>query len=166
MHDTSQENDRGFWWLVGGATVLAFVALVVAIVQMKHAQYRSDNTPTAAVYNYFLALRQGDFERAYALLGETSCKPDKAWFIASQEDMTFQPQIDILSEQRSGDHAAVTIAIYYNDGIFGALEETQYVVRVKLTQTEGQWKITQMPDLLWPFPPLDLPAAQCPYGGD
>jgi hypothetical protein len=55
--------------------VIAAVALVVVafalVARQPEATYRSDQTPDAIAYNYLLALRKGDYARAYGYLSPT-----------------------------------------------------------------------------------------------
>ncbi len=157
---------RWFWGLVTLVVLLAVMAVVVALHRMGDVRYRTDDTPTAAVYNYLLAIKRGDFDRAYALLGNVPCKPGKAWFVTVMSGNGYSPEVDIVSETQTGDRAIVTLEIYDDGGLFGVLENGRWESRVALRREGGQWKIVRFPNPLWPFPPLDMPAAQCPRGGD
>ncbi len=166
MAFSGRTEHRVFWGLTVGVVLLAALAVAVAVSQSRRAHYRTDDTPTAVVYNYLLALRRGDFDRAYDLLGNVPCKPDRTWFAEAQSPSAFVPPVDIVGEQQTGNRAVVMLDLTYSDGPFGVVESGRFTERVVLERQGGRWKIVRLPGMLWPFPPMNLPAGQCPSGGD
>lgn len=153
-----------FWGLVGGVALLAAAALAVALTRQQQAAYRTDDTPSAVVYNFLLALRRGEPDVAYTFLGDMSCKPSLDDFSTRVEPLA-RMDVTLGATRQQGDRAWVALTMYYNDGPFS--EGRGPTEQVMLQREGGHWKIVRLPPELWPFSP-PWPEGQCPpsRGGD
>jgi hypothetical protein len=68
METEKKGRDRFLIAIVVGIVLLVAAAVVVALLRGGTPDYRPDGTAEAAAYNYLLALRLGDYERAYSYL--------------------------------------------------------------------------------------------------
>jgi len=64
-------RDRFLIAIVVGIVLLVAAAVVVALLRGGPPDYKPDDTAEAVAYNYLLALRMGDYERAYSYLSPT-----------------------------------------------------------------------------------------------
>jgi len=143
-----RQTDKFLVAIVGGIVILVIVAFALILLRPE-PQYRSDDTPESAIYNYLLALQREEYERA---LGEISLdvpnRPqdgsEMEWDI-SQDSWQFErygdPSLVISGSRITGDHATVTLAETRSNGIFpGDVSSQEVVMRLKLE--EGGWKLT------------------------
>lgn len=161
-------TDRFFRWLMGGIVLLAVAALGVALYRQRRAHYRSDNTPQAVAYNYLLAIRREDWDKAYDLLGNAPCKPERHNFEMAFQHRQFFPDVELGQVRQQGEKAWVSLRFYYDEGLFGNLMDARDVMPMVLRREAGRWKIVEIPPPLWPFPPLEMKSCpeHSPYGGD
>jgi hypothetical protein len=159
-----QAERRFFWGLLAGVVLLAAVALAVALARQGQAVYRTDDTPTSAVYNFLLALQRDEPQKAYALLGAIPCKPPLEEFVA-RAAWPAPLTVSLGAAQSENGHAWVTLHFQASAGPFS--ESTGPNERVVLRREQGHWKITRLPPELWPFSP-PWPDGHCPPspGGD
>ena len=162
------DTDRFFRWMIGGIALLAVTAVGVALYRQRQAHYRQENTPEAVVYNYLLALRRGEWGKAYDLLGNVPCKPQRTVFEMTMGNWRFFPAVDIEDVRQQGEKAWVTLRFYYDTGPFGGLAEVRDSSSMVLRRENGRWKIIEVPPPIWPFPPLEMKSCpdRPPYGGD
>jgi len=64
-------QDRFLIAIVVGIVLLVAAAIVVALLRGGPPAYKPDDTADSVAYNYLLALRQGDYARAYGYLSPT-----------------------------------------------------------------------------------------------
>jgi len=161
MRASADRTERWFFWgLVGGVVLLAAAALAVALTRQRHAAYRTDDTPSAVVYNFLLALQRGEPEVAYALLGDMPCKPSLEDFSMGRAPLAHM-DVALGATHQQGDRAEVAVMFYEDDGPFS--EGIGMTEQVVLRREKGQWKIVRLPPTLWTFAP-SWPAGQCPAG--
>ncbi len=158
-----QTHDRFFKILMVGVVVLAVLAVAVGVIRQRRLAYRTDDTPSAAVYNFLLALHRADWARAYDLLADTSCRPDEAAFEEAFSGLTL-PQVVLRDEGQSGDRAWVKVEIGSRGAYLGS-EGVRWRENVALRRGDGRWKIVQLPYPLWPLPPMDSPYTEGCDGG-
>jgi len=151
--ETNQE-DRFFKGLLVGVVVLALLALGVALWRQRQTTYRTDDTPEAAVYNYLLAIRRGDWDKAYDLLGDAPCKPRRGLFeIVLTSDRNF-PDVQIVHSRQEGDAAWVTLRFRFEGSEWLPESGYRYDDQVRLKHTAEGWKLVYLPGPIWPFPPM------------
>jgi hypothetical protein len=71
MATEKRRPDRFLIAIVAGIVLLVAAAVVVALLRGGPPDYKPDDTADAVAYNYLLALRLGDYERAYGYLSPT-----------------------------------------------------------------------------------------------
>ncbi len=147
----TEKHDRFFVGLLVGVVALAAVAVGIALWRQKHATYRTDDTPSAAVYNYLMAVGRGDWDMAYDTLGDIRCKPDRGEFEAVLAAESSFPDVLIVQEKQSGERAWVTLRFRYSGG--GWYPDDLYYDgdQVRLRHTTAGWKIEALPPQIWPF---------------
>lgn len=121
-----KQTDRFLLAIVAGIVVLVVVALVLVLIRPPQT-YLSDTTPGGVAYNYVLAIKQRDDERAYGYLSPdltgypgtvdafTSDTDRRSWDF-NRESAT----IALGEEQVTGERAVVTLVEtrFYEDGLF------------------------------------------------
>ncbi len=149
MEQKTNSQDRFFWGMLLGLVLLALLAVVIAWARRKDTAYRTDNSPSATVYNYILALQRNDWERAYQLLSdEMPCKPSLMDFGTEMQDFQLFSTVDIVGETFVDDnHAWVTIFFRQEEAPF-RFSMMEYPARVTLVRENGQWKILELPSEL------------------
>ena len=142
-------TDKYLIGIVAGMVLLVVVAIVVVLLRPK-PEYRSDDSPEAVVHNYLLALRTGDYERAYECLSPKliSYPKDLETFVEDIEDneWNFRQNRDVALNVQSakirGATATVEVleTVAYIDGLF---DSGQYDRKfdMKLRQEDGSWKL-------------------------
>ena len=151
--------DKFLVGMVVGIVVLVVAAVVVTLARPAPA-YLPDDTAEGVVHNYFFALQQRDYERAYGYLSPSlKGYPRNAEVFADEvltDKWTFQNLWEgnvtlnalpaVLSD--SGQRANVTVqaAQFSRGGLFGNNEQ-QHTFSVDL-KFDNSWKITHA-DKLW-----------------
>lgn len=100
-----------FLLLLLAVIVLIVVAALVAVLRAPAPAYQAEDTPQGVAHNYLLALRQGDYERAYAYLSpDLPGLPSMAGFV---DDVARNPW-----QFERGDNTAVVVddAQIFSDG--------------------------------------------------
>lgn len=149
-----QKTDR---WLVGIVVgALALVGLALAVARSRPLpDYRSDDSPEAAAFNYFLALRRNDYAAAWALLSEAlPGRPATVdAFVADLSDWLgarsalAEAEIEVHPAQVVGDTALVdlTLVSYPSGGLFGGGliggERASASYRIRAVREAAGWRI-------------------------
>jgi hypothetical protein len=150
------KQDKFLIGIVAGVIVLAIVALVVIMFRAPGQQsYQSEDTPAGVAHNYFLAIQQEDYQRAYDYLSDDlPNKPSLDEFISEvnnnrggQESILDVEDTLYISDTR----AQVTLSItrYSMGGLFDSNRYTNQENGQLTQNANGQWKITQFPYPYW-----------------
>lgn len=145
-------RDRFLWIIVGGALALVIAGIVsVGLVARQTPAPLPDDTPEGVVHNYFLALQNGEYDRAYGYLSDNlEEKPSVS---------EFATQLRRMTDYRSGEHSIrmkiertsleddeawveVTVSEFRAHSLFDRSEYTRHET-VSLQRENGQWRITQ-----------------------
>lgn len=142
-------TDRWLLGIVGGAVLLIIVALVVVFTRSEPA-YRTGNSPADVVFNYILAVKQGNYERAYQYLSpslpgypasvQTMRRQLAPAFAADTENDVSYAVVDPVID---GDRATITVRetiIYRGSGLLGGGQFTNSFT-YELQQEAGEWRI-------------------------
>lgn len=140
--------------------LIGIVLLIVASVGIYFSRrgtplyYQSEDQPDGVVFNYILALRQKDFNRAYGYLSEGEYKPTMVEFKTAMLNNQSQIElaiVDIRETTIDGNNAVVQVVSLnqYNDGIFSSGYENPE--NAALEKVAGDWKIQSMPYLFWDY---------------
>lgn len=146
----NQTHDRFFKILMAGVVALALFAVAVGVIRQRRLTYRTDDTPSATVYNFLLALHRHDWVRAYDLLADAPCRPDQATFEEAFVGYTL-PQVVLREEGQSDTRAWVKVEIG-SPGAYAGSEGARWQETISLRREAGRWKILRLPYALWPFP--------------
>jgi tetrahydromethanopterin S-methyltransferase subunit F len=151
-------TDKFLIGLVIGIVLLVVVAFSVVLLRSK-PEYRSDDSPEAVVHNYLLALRQGDYERAYECLSSNleSYPEDIEAFVEDINDRkrVFSQNRDVALNVQPAKIVGNTAIVEVLETTFysgGPLESGQDERRfdMKLRQEDGKWKLFDG-DRYWNF---------------
>ena len=142
-----RQTDKFLLAIVGSVVILIAAAFALILLRPE-PQYRSDDSPEAAVHNYLLALQQEAYERALDEIShDVPNRPqdgnEMEWAISQnswQFDRYGDPALVISSSRVSGDHATVTLAETRSGGIFPGDVSSQEIV-MRLKQDENGWKL-------------------------
>jgi hypothetical protein len=142
------KSDRFLMWIVGGIGVLVVAAFAVALRQPAPA-YKAEDAAEGVAYNYFLALQQGDYARAYGYLS-----PDLPHYPASVDAFTAglrrsggrleaqSASIQILPGQVIADRTQVTVreTHFASGGLFDSGQYTN-TFYVNLRRAADGWRM-------------------------
>lgn len=131
--------------VVAGLACLVALALL-GLALLPRPQEMTDDTPEAVVYNYYLALENGECEKAYAYLSQfnrASTPPDEfcQWTIERTNSNRLS-RVECREEQVHSNWAFVTVRFTYSYGS-SPLRRYEYSSErtVKLVREEGEWRI-------------------------
>ena len=138
--------------IVLGVVVLVFVTFSIALFRPK-AGYLSEDTPEEIANNYFYALQQADYERAYRYLSPTMkfYPPSAQRFRENIENDRYSrnrmnredsPSLHIDAVRMTGDRAIVTVrqTYFYRRGMFSS-NQYETTFEMVLVKSENSWKI-------------------------
>jgi len=144
-------NDRFLIGIVVGVLLLVVVSFVV-VLRRPSPSYRPDDTPEGAVHNYLLALRQGEYERAYSYLAPdlVSYPASAAEFASDVERNRWEFRLDedvslvVESAQIDGDRATAVVqeTTFYSGGLFNSNQFTRSFT-MTLERSDDRWLITR-----------------------
>ncbi len=160
-----QTKQRQDWFLIsiiGGIVVLVVTALVLVLSNPNSKEFLPDDLPENIAQNYFLALEQGDYKRAYRYLSPSlasypedidrfsediydiwNCQPDEL------ERSTFIAQ----SSNISGNRATIEMQqsrFYESRSIFNNGGSYVNDFRVLLAKEADGWRIIDS-DVCWSY---------------
>lgn len=142
-----QSVDRFLLGIVGGAVVLAIIAVVIVFTRAA-PEYRAGNGPEDVAFNYILAVQRGDYDRAYGYLSQTlpgyprsvqEMREQLRRFGVSDSDTSYA----IINTEINGNRATVTVqeTNVYRGGLFGSSQSSNNFT-MELEQTAAGWQLT------------------------
>jgi hypothetical protein len=155
-----KNTDKFLIGIVAGVVILIGLAFTVALTRPKPT-YQADGTPEGAAHNYLLALRQGDYERAYGYLSPDfkHYPPTLNAFISDVQDNSYRfslndesVTLEVLSSQVGSDFATVEVreTTFYEGDLFSSGESSS-TFRMKLRRAaQGTWLIYDS-DSYWAY---------------
>ncbi len=135
--------------------ILVFIGLLIVVslalfFSRDRPQPVADDTPQGVVYNYLLALQEGDYEGAYAYLAEGPQKPSLPNFRNFyRQNVDFSSlAVEIGTTHFDADSAQVEIIItrLSNDPFIRSWDESGTAL---LVRQDGAWKIRTLPWQFW-----------------
>jgi hypothetical protein len=149
--------DKFLSGIVIGVILLVIIAFVV-VLRRPSPTYRVENTPEGIAHNYLLAVRLGEFERAYGYLSPTlEGYPQSAaqfaddieqqrWLFRLDEDVS----LVVESAQINGDVATAVIqeTTFYSDGLFNSNQYTNSF-NMTLVRSGESWHIEKADGYWW-----------------
>ncbi|MBK8899672.1 MAG: hypothetical protein IPM53_00690 [Anaerolineaceae bacterium] len=132
--------------------LLLVIISFVVVLRRPQPTYRPDDTPEGVVHNYLLALRQGEYERAYRYLSPDLVNyPASAaefsddiaqyrWEFRLDEDVTLL----VESGQINGRQATAVVqeTSFYNSGLFNNNQYTRQFT-MTLERSGDRWLIIE-----------------------
>jgi hypothetical protein len=155
-----KNTDKLLIGIVAGVTILIGLAFVVALTRPKPA-YQADDTPEGAAHNYLLALRQGDYKRAYAYLSPDMKHYPRTLdaFISDVQDNSYLFSLDddsvtleVVSSRVGTDFATVDVreTTFYQGDLFSSGDSTSTFSMKLRRSAQGAWKIIDS-DSYWAY---------------
>ena len=149
-------RDRFLIGILVGIGVLIAAALILFFIRSENSEYVDDSTPQGALRNYFLAIHQRDYQRAYAYIMESAQKPDfdqfHKHFTEYNVDTLSRTVVEIGEELPAVQSERVSIRVYLIRPATSLLGETTRSARtVVLVRQDGQWKLEDAPYPFWVY---------------
>jgi hypothetical protein len=132
------------------------VAVGTFFLRQDSQGYVAETTPEGVVHNFFFAIHQGDYERAYSYLADREGKPSLTEFRANlsrEYDRSYVAGVQItgyeIVENEDGSRGTVVdlLISHSSSGPFSSgyhSNETAILV-----EQNEQWKIKEMPFWYW-----------------
>ncbi len=154
-----RQTDWFLWAIIAGVIVLVGITLFLVFRGSPPPAFQPDDTPEGVAFNYFLAIQQKDYDRAYGYLSpEIVNGPEDAGAFFADIQTTW----DCASENFSSRSFEVTKTEVFSDRAVITLSETVYTgsrdlfssgrysqsVIVRLERAGGSWQITSS-DRCW-----------------
>lgn len=141
------KQDRFLTGILIGIGALVVIALAVFFTRQDTQTYVLEDAPEGVVHNYFLALINKDYEKAYGYLADLEYKPTYEEFRRPFLNGYVNPDnsaVDVGGSTVSGEEASVEVAQIYNpsDPFSTGYRDVQ---RAILVRQNGAWKISSMP---------------------
>jgi hypothetical protein len=145
--------DKFLIGIITGIAILVIVVFAIAYLRPKPG-YISDETPEGVIHNYFYALQQEDYGRAYSYLSPTikgypnsneafaNDVHSNAWIFNS---FGSDVSLSIISADPIGNNATVKVRkSTFNQGVlFGDEYSTTFDVYLQRVSSDSAWKIIQ-----------------------
>jgi len=144
-----KSTDKFLFRIVAGIVLLVVVAFVVALTRSEPT-YQAEDTPEGVVHNYLLALKKGDYERAYGYLSPTiEGYPASAdAFTEDVEDSSWRFRFDtdttmaVEPASVTGNRAVVDVPqSRFSGGDLFDSDQYTTVFEMRLQLEDGEWKI-------------------------
>lgn len=142
--------------MVVGILLLLVVAFAL-LLSRPEPVYQADDTPEGVIHNYLMAIRRGDYERAFGYLSQSL-----PGYPASVErftmDLKMYSSIDFLDARRAQeiqpaviekDSAQVVVVMTTYSGLFDS-DQYSETFSFRLVRSDDTWLISSSP-LAWPY---------------
>lgn len=139
--------------LIGIGVLVAAALAVFFIRQGVVPEYMKEDQPRGVVYNYILALHNGEYEKAYGYLWDGEGKPtlnnfQKGLIVNKPQWNNFA--VDVMEESTANNIAVISVATTVSQGgIFN--EGYRNTENATLEKVDGHWKIISMPYMYWSY---------------
>jgi hypothetical protein len=147
-------QDRFLSGILIGIAALVMLAVALFFVRANTLDYGEEDTPTGVVNNYIIAVKKGDFERAYGYLAEFDGKPELVEF-----EQTFRQLqswevggagVEVGAASVSSERTLVVVSMVRGGGgLFNDPYRNQE--SAELVVEKGAWKIKSMPYPFWNY---------------
>lgn len=145
------KQDRFLTGILIGIGVLIVVALALFFTRRQDVAYLNQDTPTAVVHDYALAVYQGDYQRAYEFLADQPNRPSYDYYrqtVITTNIKQSGADLRLGEATVEGENAFVMVAVIYPSGDpFSRTYENWEQAR--LVRQEGAWKLEYMPYPYW-----------------
>jgi hypothetical protein len=144
-------QDRFLIGILAGIGALVLLSIALFFARRGTLAYGPEDNPAGVTRNFVVAVKKGDYERAYAYLADWENKPNQIDFRLNyqnyQASAIASTGIEVGAATVDGQAAAVQVTLLHSGGgLFSDIyRETQ---SAELVQQGGAWKIKNMP---YPF---------------
>lgn len=148
------KQDKFLLSIVGGTLALVIVAIATALVARLQPPTIPDDTPEGVTYNYFLAMEQGDYRKAYDYLTarvKARVKNPAFPFRNPRPVPSSDTRLRVDETVITGDSARLKVTLFVSSsgGLFGVRSEYSQPDVVWLVREDGAWKIDRFPFPYW-----------------
>ena len=145
------KQDRFLLGIVAAIVIIAALSLGIYLTRQTQPEYQPEETPEGVLNNYFLALIQKDYRRAYGYVMEGENKPDYNTFrnaFATNLNLTDTGITigKVIDAQDNPVSVEVTIHRTYG-GPFSEISREEQIAL--LIRQNGVWKIQSAPYPFW-----------------
>jgi len=147
-------QDRFLIGILAGIGLLVVLSVTLFFLRRGTLDYGPEDTPAGVTRNYIVALKKGDFDRAYGFLANIENKPDA--FAFRQSFQQFQGSeiastgIEIGDTSMEAARAFVLVSMVHSgNGLFDNVYRDQQ--SAELVLQDGMWKIKAAPYPFWNF---------------
>lgn len=152
------KEDKFLIGIVIGIIALVIVAVVAVLLRTPASEeYVADDTPAGVVHNYFLAVQNEDYDRAYSYVSdELESKPDLDEFIRNVDTFAGNAQSSLQIGQTKVNQARaqvdVSITTYRPGGLFDSNSYSQPGTAYLEEAADGSgWRLTEFPYPYWGY---------------
>lgn len=146
-------QDRFLLGILIAIGALIVIALVMFFARRDQQDYTRENSPDGVIHDYALAVINGEYERAYAYLGDARYKPSYEEFRKAFLSRDVDPRnagLEIGEIEVVGDNAYVTVYLLYQaSDPFSSGRRSHEIAH--LERQNGEWKLLKMPYSFWAY---------------
>lgn len=157
-------QDRFLIGILAGIGILVVLSIALFFVRRGTLEYVTEDSPEGVVRNYIVAIKKGDYDRAYAYLAPATPAIEKLSFsqtFTNQGSEIASTGVEVGQPTLDGSQAVVQVTLMRGNGeLFGSVYRDQQ--SAELTQIGGAWKIKAMPYPFWNFSWSSTPAKPAP----
>jgi len=147
-------QDRFLLGILAGIGVLVVLAVALFFLRRGTLEYGPEASPDGVVRNYIVALKKGDYERAYTYMATIDPMPTKIDFIQTYRNQAAEIAStglevgQVTLNDTTGAIVQISL-VHSNSGLFS--ESYRDEQNAELIQEGGNWKIKQMPYPFWNY---------------
>ena len=147
-------QDRFLIGILAGIGVLVVLSVALFFARRGTLAYGPDDTPEGVTRNFVVAIKKGDYERAYGYLATIENKPDLFAFRQTYQQLqaseVASTGVEIGETNMETEHAYVQMSMLRGGGgLFSDVYRDQQPAELVLEG--GAWKIKAMPYPFWNF---------------
>jgi len=146
-------QDRFLLGILGGIALLVVLSVGLFFLRRGTLEYVADGTPDAAVRNFVIAVKKGDYDRAFQYVAPATPPVEKLSLtqtFTQQGSEIAATGVEVGQAMIDGDKAMVPVTMQRGGGeLFGSIYRDQQ--SAELVRVGGEWKIKSMPYPFWNF---------------
>lgn len=157
-------QDRFLIGILAGIGILVVLSVAMFFMRRGTLEYVAEGTPEGVVRNFIVAVKKGDYDRAYGYLAPRTPAIEKLSFsqnFNNQGSEIASTSVEVGASTLDGGKAVVQITLLHGNGqLFGNNYRDQQ--SAELVQIGGDWKINTMPYPFWSYGWETTPAKPAP----
>jgi hypothetical protein len=147
-------QDRFLIGILAGIGILVVLALALFFARRGTLDYGPEDTPEGVTRNFVVAIKKGDYDRAYAYLANFENKPDSFAFRQTYQQLqaaeVASTGVEVGATTMEAERAFVQLSMLRGGGgLFNDVYRDQQ--QVELLLDGGAWKIKSMPYPFWNY---------------